>query len=123
MRTVLNSPFGLRNSRAMTKLSSKLSFTHSETNRSEELPRSLLDLSEVKGLSGCRAPLLGVGNHRVRTCVQQSLNLSAAFQGLCSCAVFTPSALSGEIFELLCLMAGYIFTVKIPVLSTALFLH
>lgn len=46
------------------------------------------------------------------TSAQQNLNLSAAFQGLCSHSVFVPSALSGEIFELLCLMTGYILQWK-----------
>ena len=45
------------------------------------------------------------------------------FPRLCSNSVFTPFPLSGKIFELLCLMMGYIFTVKIPVLLTVLFLH
>lgn len=53
---------------------------------------------------------------------QQNLNHSAASQGLWSNSVFTPFALSDEKFELLYLMMGCIFTMKIPVLLTVLFL-
>lgn len=53
---------------------------------------------------------------------QKNMNHSAASQGLWSNLVFMPFALSDEIFELLYLMMGCIFTMKIPVLLTVLFL-